>query len=195
MNLTYRFVLLAALALGACHSPAQTLWNGGDPLKEGWSMAGPGSFIVEGNELRTTGGMGLLWYTREEFGDFRLDLQWKVQDPANNSGVFVRFPDPGVDPWVAVNGGYELQICDEDGEKTKTGSVYSFQGPTAVPTRPTGEWNDYSIEVVGQQYTVTINGQVVNRFQGERALRGYIGLQNHDDGSPVRFRNIRVTQL
>ncbi|MEZ6004512.1 MAG: DUF1080 domain-containing protein [Planctomycetota bacterium] len=195
MNAPKLFALAALLSLAACQSKATSLWHGGDPLQEGWAMAGPGAFVVEDGTLKTTGGMGLLWYEAEDFADFRLELQWKVEDAGNNSGIFVRFPSPGNDPWVAVNQGYELQICDAGGEKSKTGSVYSFQGPTAVPTRPVGEWNDYAVEVVGQHYKVWINGELVNEYDGERTLRGHIGLQNHDDTSPVRFQNIRITRL
>ena len=158
-------------------------------------MCGPGEFVVEGDALRADGGMGMLWYAAKDFKDFRLDLQWSVARMEDNAGIFVRFPNPGEDPWVAVHGGYELQICDVGTEDRGTGSVYSFQGPSHLPTRPIGDWNEYSITVVGQEYTVAINGEVVNRYTGDRSRRGYIGLQNHDPVSQVRFREIRVTEL
>ena len=171
------------------------LWNGGDPLEQGWRMAGPGAFVVDGDSIKATGGMGLLWYAGKDYVNFRLELEWQVVDAGNNSGVFVRFPDPGDDPWIAVNEGYELQICDTAGDQHNTGSIYSFQGPTSVPTKAVGEWNHYSITVIGQEYVLQVNGVTVNRYTGERSARGYIGLQNHDDTSPVRFRNIRVTEF
>jgi hypothetical protein len=31
--------------------------------------------------------------------------------------------------------------------------------------------------------------------ENERSSTGYIGLQNHDDRSVVKFRNIRITEL
>jgi hypothetical protein len=158
-------------------------------------MAGPGEFIVEGDTFYAHGGMGLWWYGEKSFKDFELHLEWKVQDDADNSGVFVRFPHPGNDPWVAVNQGYEIQICDAAQAKHNTGSVYSFQAASHMPTNPAGKWNDYDIKVVGQHYTIRINGEVVNEFDGDRTLEGYIGVQNHDDESPVSYRNIRVTEL
>jgi len=158
-------------------------------------MAGPGEFIAEGDTMYAQGGMGLLWYATKDYEDFQLTLEWQVSAAENNSGVFVRFPDPGDDPWIAVNQGYELQICDTAGDQHNTGSVYSFQGPSSIPTKPVGEWNKYSITVVGQEYTIAVNGVVVNKYTGERTLRGFVGLQNHDDGSPVRYRNIRVREL
>lgn len=188
--------LLAALLLAACQAPPaapRTLWDGG-PL-DGWKMAGPGAFVVEDGALKATGGMGLLWYAAESFADFRLELEWSVSEAADNAGVFVRFPDPGGDPWVAVNDGYEIQICDAATPKHRTGAVYSFSPSSHVPTAPPGEWNRMEIEVVGQNYLVRVNGETVNRFLGFRGERGHVGLQNHDDGSPVRFRAIRVTPL
>jgi len=169
------------------------IWTDGG--SKGWAMAGPGQFRVEDDTLVAEGGMGLYWFTQDSYKDFTLSLEWKVTDPSNNSGVFVRFPDPGDDPWVAVNKGYELQICDSADAKHNTGSVYSFKGSTHVPTKPVGEWNHYEITVIGQQYTLRVNGQLVNEFTGERSAEGYVGLQNHDDGSPVAFRNIRVREL
>ena len=168
----------------------QTLWDG--ESMAGWSMCGPGEFQIEDGALKATGGMGMLWYSDASFRDFTLRLQWKVEHETDNSGVFVRFPDPGDDPWIAVNQGYELQICDEAPEKHNTGSIYSFQGSTSMPTRAIGEWNDYEISVIDQHYTIKVNGQLVNEFDGERSREGYFGMQNHDDGSPVRFRNIRI---
>src|SRR5690625_3484657 len=54
-----------------------------------WRLAGDGSFgRYEDCSLRTTGGMGLLWYTQEQFGDYSLMLDWKlVKD--DNGGVFI----------------------------------------------------------------------------------------------------------
>ena len=200
---------LLIVALGSCqahsHNPhghhhahddlPLVLWQEGDPFQQGWAMAGPGTFVVEDGVLKATGGMGMMWFTSQDFADFELELEWRVDDPAHNAGVFVRFPDPGVDPWVAVNQGYELQICDTAKEKHNTGSVYSFQGSTSIPTLDAGGWNRYRIRVVGQQYTIWVNDVLVNEFTGDRTLRGYIGLQNHDDHSPVRFRNLRVHEI
>src|SRR5690606_10250598 len=73
-----------------------------------WRLAGAGSFGRQDDcTLRTEGGMGLLWHTDELQGSYSLQLDWKlVKD--DNGGVFVGFPDPGDDPWVAVDQGYEI---------------------------------------------------------------------------------------
>lgn len=177
-----------------------TLWNGSD--LQGWSQAGPGEFVMVDDALKSTGGMGLLWYSAEAFEDFVLEFEWKAEEASDNAGVFVRFPDltPRIaageaGEWVAVNEGYEIQICDAADDKHNTGSVYSFQGPTSMPTHPAGEWNSYRIQVVGQRYTIHVNGELVNEFDGERGVRGHIGLQNHGDADVVYFRNLSVLKL
>ncbi len=166
---------------------------------DGWRQAGPGGFNVVGGTLKSFGGMGLLWYTKKQFGDFILKVDWKVAHFSDNSGVFLRFPDPGDDPWVAVNNGYEVQIDDAgapDGNPIyKTGGIYSFAAPTKVASDPVGEWNLYEIHAVGQSYKVILNGDEVTDFTGSRSTKGYVGLQNHDDTSSVTFRNIRIMEL
>ena len=88
------------------------LFNGVD--LQGWSMAGRGKFRVIEQEraLESEDGMGLLWYANRMYGDFILKIDWRVKRRSDNSGVFIRFSDPGADPWNAVKTGYEIQIDD-----------------------------------------------------------------------------------
>jgi hypothetical protein len=168
------------------------LFDGHRP--DGWRMAGPGSFELVDDVLESRGGMGLLWYSAQAFSDFVLDIDWQVVRVEDNSGVFVRFPDPAGDPWVAVNEGYEIQIHDTAPEPIhQTGGIYSFAAPSMVASNPPGAWNHYSIECVGQQYVVVLNGVEVTRFTGSRGTEGFVGLQNHDPKSLVRFRRVTVT--
>jgi hypothetical protein len=166
---------------------------------DGWQEAGPGGFNIIDGMLQSFGGMGLLWYTKKQFGDFVLKVDWKVLHFSDNSGVFVRFPDPGNDPWSAVNNGYEVQIDDvgaPDGNPIrKTGAIFDFAAPTKIASNPVGEWNFYEIRAVGQAYTVILNGDEVTDFIGSRSTKGYVGLQNHDETSTVTFRNVRIMEL
>jgi hypothetical protein len=194
--------MIAVFAVSAFAAPRKNnygkwidLFNGKDLT--GWSMAGKGNFTVEDNALVTHGGMGMLWYDQRKFRDFKLQVEWKVNDHCNNSGVFVRFPEKSDDPWYAVNNGYEIQIddCDKKGLMFQTGSIYGFHPATKVASKPAGEWNRYEITVVGQHYTVVLNGETVNEFEGSRGSEGYIGLQNHDPISRVSFRRVRVKEI
>ncbi|HXG92316.1 MAG TPA: DUF1080 domain-containing protein [Blastocatellia bacterium] len=171
------------------------LFNGKDTT--GWRMAGKGNFTVEDGALVTHGGMGLLWYEQKTFRDFVLEVEWKVNSQCNNSGIFVRFPEKSDDPWYAVNNGYEIQIddCDKKGLMFQTGAIYSFHPSTKLASKPAGQWNLYRITVAGQHYTVELNGEKVNEFDGARGREGYIGLQNHDPTSLVSFRRVSVTEI
>ena len=190
------FLSLAALAMPQKRSGKWIeLFNGKDMT--GWRMAGKGNFTVEDGALVGHGGMGMLWYEGRKFRDFTVRVEWKANNKCNNSGVFVRFPEKSDDPWHAVNNGYEIQIddCAPKGLMFQTGSIYSFHPATRVASKPAGEWNRFDITVVGQRYTVELNGEKVNEFEGTRGAEGYIGLQNHDLISRVSFRRVRVKEI
>src|SRR5262249_57150440 len=74
----------------------RTLGSGG---LDGWQMAGFGGFMELGaNIIETIDGIGLLWYTREQFDNFILRLDWRGTFPAPNSGGFLRLPLLGTTP-------------------------------------------------------------------------------------------------
>lgn len=192
------------------------LFNGRDLT--GWQHLGPGAFRVENGLLKTEGGMGLLWFTGEQFGDCVIRVVYRTTDPASNSGVFVRIADKPKDEWFAVHNGYEVQILDRQDEYHRTGAIYSLAKSSSVePAKPTGEWNTMEITLRGTRVVVHLNGTQINDFDSanpresipertkdwepERAKarppRGYIGLQNHDDyvrdkETNVYFREISV---
>ncbi|CAL9668788.1 hypothetical protein SUDANB176_07359 [Streptomyces sp. enrichment culture] len=167
----------------------------------GWSQAGPGGFTLADGTLTSHGGLGMLWYSAEEFtGDYSLKLDWRTAGD-DNSGVFIGFPSSD-DPWSAVNNGYEIQIDATDAPERTTGAVYGFQSADVAvrdaALNPPGEWNTYELRVTGERLEIFLNGRKINDFTNTdpaRSLRqGHIGIQNHGDGDEVSFRNIRVKQ-
>ncbi len=179
----------------------------------------PGRFLVRRGALESLPGsdIGLLWLTRPSPARFVLQLQWMMTAGDDNSGVFVSFPNPeneGYDntAYVGVNLGFEVQIDElarpDNAPIHRTGAIYSFKGATDGPlnVRPPGEWNDYEITVDGADFTVGLNGQVVNRFHftgdPQSPRRGlpstaqeprFIGLQTHT--GRVLFRHIQWKAL
>ena len=162
-----------------------------------WKQAGPGSFSGDKSIYTAKGGMGLFWYGKKEFTNACFEVQFKTPDDKTNSGIFVRFPDPGNDPWVAVKQGYEIQIAGtEPGIKT-IGSIYDIQ-PGLKSGVHINNWNNYKIITAGDQIAVFINNRLVNVFEchpGRGDVSGHIGLQNHDDNSPAQFRGMKVQEL
>nr|WP_221381399.1 ThuA domain-containing protein [Actinoplanes polyasparticus] len=167
----------------------------------GWTQAGPGSFTNSDATLSSTGGMGLYWYSAKQFTSYSLKADWRLTGDSN-SGIFVGFPNPNNDPWVAVNQGYEVQIDATDAVDRTTGAIYTFKSADVAARdaalNPAGEWNSYELLVEGQRIRVYLNGKLVNDFTNTdpaRNLDGYIGIQNHGAGDQAAFRNIRVKEL
>jgi choline dehydrogenase-like flavoprotein len=178
----------------------------------GWQMAGSGGFTELGaNIIESAGGIGLLWFTGEEFDNFLLHVEWRASDITDNSGVFVRFPalgssDPANDWRLAVDQGYEIQIDDrginpDTGASNdplhQTGAIYQIAAASHLASNSIGQWNAFDIEARGQEIRVTLNGDLVSQLTGDgsRPTKGHIGLQNHHPGSRVQFRNIQIEPL
>ena len=199
-------VALLFLAALLQASEWKSLFNGKD--LSGWSHVGAGQFTVEDGMLKTDGGMGLLWYTRETFGNTTIRAVFKTTTPHDNSGIYIRFPDQPKDAWYPVHYGYEVQIDAAGDDWHCTGAIYSLSKAASRPQKPTGEWNTMEIELKGQETIVKLNGSQVNDFfgnqavperkawyepvRGPRAEVGYIGLQNHDGRSTVYFKEVSV---
>ena len=170
----------------------------GAALKD-WKQAGPGQFKNENGIATGEGGMGLWWYAGRTFTNFVLRGEFLQEQDSADSGVFLRFPNPGNDPWVAVKRGHEMEIGDPNPENPtwRTGALYPFHAPVAANTKPVGQWNSYEIVCRGHDYSVRINGQVVNTWTDptQRTLSGFIGLQNYNDGKTVRHQNLRVREV
>lgn len=205
------FLALSALALGSpdvlCETPKpgyEQILKSHDGVysKHGWNHYGPGHFELdpETGVLKSHGGMGLLWYAKE-LGDFVLELEYKCESKTTNSGVFLRVPEvPSSDDYIFHS--FEVQIDDAGEGVHRTGGVYDAEAPAELASKPPGEWNHYKITFQGNRITVELNGKKVTDWEAEPrgkvvdfAPRGYVGLQNHDDLSPVYFRNVYLKEL
>lgn len=178
-----------------------------DPPGE-WRMAGHGRFRRVGpGTIQSEGGPGILWYPRQAFTDFVLLIDWRLSSAGDNSGVFVRIPalgngDPDHDWEPAVVAGYEIQIDDRGidpqtgmagSPRHRTGAIYRRAPARATASRPPGEWNTFEIEAAGPRLHVCLSGVLISSLIADGEARGgYIGLQAHDPGSRVRFRNLQI---
>jgi 3-keto-disaccharide hydrolase len=206
MRLLWTFITAAACLPAA---DWKTLFNGRDLT--GWEMVGPGRFLVENGMLKTEGGMGLLWYKGQQIGNATLRVVFKTTQKRDNSGVYIRLPEPPGDPWYAVHNGYEVQIADSDDPWHATGSLYSLAKTETGHQNPPGEWNTMDITIDGQKTTVVLNGKPITEFRGNQEVpprkqwyepvrgprpdKGYIGLQNHDGRSTIWFKEVSVRPL
>ncbi|MDA0168877.1 DUF1080 domain-containing protein [Solirubrobacter taibaiensis] len=132
-------------------------------------------------------------------------------------------PESWLPAWVPVVCGQEIQINDSPDvgapDPRKTGSVYGFADLDATRSGAVeryatlGPWHTMEIRVVGQQYTVLVDGKTINQWDGAVPMRfpdrglgdpptmarqfaaGYIGLQAHADGDVIAYRDVRVKEL
>lgn len=119
----------------------------------------------------------------------------------------------GEGPWFAVHHGYEIQITEAADPFHRTGAVYSLAPATGTSGKPPGEWKTMIITLAGNILHVDLDGQRVTAFdpaspeippqkqwyeprrEPARPIKGYIGLQNHDPGDVVWFKEISVRPL
>ena len=137
----------------------QPLFNGKN--LDGWQHVGPGQFVVENGVLKTEGGMGLLWYTKEKISNSVVRIVFRVPDPAKggNSGIFIRIPTEPTEPWMPVNKGYEVQIDFSENDYHRTGVLYSLTKAMAKPEPK--EWNTMEITLTDDRTVVTLNGEKI----------------------------------
>jgi hypothetical protein len=155
-----------------------------------WLIAGGGAFTIVGRSLVAQPGndIGLLYYTKEQFDDFTLKLDFWLPHPRgnanDNSGVFVRFRDPRKAPLpgspapdilgnpatIAVDTGYEIQIDEEARGDTRkgepdglfyqrTGAIYKVKVKGTAPGQQ--DYRDHAPLAVGvwHRYSIKVTGR------------------------------------
>lgn len=191
---------------------ARSLFNGKDLTG---LRCSPGSWVVKPDGVLLAKGRGNIW-TDEQFGDFILDLEFKVEKNGN-SGVFFRTADIN-DRETAI----EMQVLDSymktgpyETNRHVCGAIYDCQAPWRNVVNKPGEWNRATITAIDNWISVTLNNvQIIdmdlnrwtephknpdgtpNKFRTayrDMPRKGYIGLQYHND--PVWYRNIRIVPL
>lgn len=133
---------------------------------------------------------------------------------ADSLKVFQDASEKEVGPWYAVHHGYEVQICDAaDGKRSRTGAVYSLSESAALPDKKPDEWKVMVVTLQADRVLVDIDGKRVTAFdpngkdvpadrqwyeprrEPKRPAAGYVGLQTHDPGDVVYFKEVGVRPL
>lgn len=179
---------------------------------DGWMLDKPEAWIVKDGTISRNGG-GYIW-TKEQFGDFILDLEFKIS-PKCNSGVFFRTVDLK-DP---VQTGIEMQIMDKASNteirKNDCGAIYDCLAPSIIAMKPVGEWNRVIITCKDNLINVVMNDKNIiemdlnkwtepnknpdgtknkfNKALKDFSRQGHIGFQDHE--FPVWYRNVKIKKL
>jgi hypothetical protein len=126
--------------------------------------------------------------------------------------------------WTQVYCGHEIQINESltgggprpSSDAIKTGSVYGFRNLNAQQSGTyerlqAGVWHQYEIRTIGQQYTIMIDGKIINQFDNSipkintragdpptmarQFTQGYLGLQTHGGTDRISYREIQVKDI
>ncbi len=171
----------------------------GGPPGAGW--------VIEDGIVTRKEGTGYLW-TKEQFGDFVLELEYKTE---GNSGVFFRTGNLR----DHVQTGLEMQVHrpTDNPHRGSVGSIYDALAPSK--NAATDGWNKVVLKAKGSRIVIDLNGERIidadlddwtepgvnpdgSKNKYRTALKdfprnGYIGLQDH--GDVVSYRNIRIRPL
>lgn len=208
---TLLLALIGSITLAAEH-PDTKGWKDLFAIDLSNTVAPGGWFFTDG--VLVAKDHDTLW-TKDSYGDFILDLEFKVEKEAN-SGVFLRSGDI-----KNVLSALEIQVHDSaDGSKYgMVGAIYDAMPPSKSAAKPVGEWNRFTITCKGPSVTVVFNGETIidanldnwpevgknpdgtpNKFPvalKDFARKGPIGLQGlHGKAqAPVWYRNLKIKPL
>lgn len=185
------------------------IFNGKDFT--GWD--GPlDNYEIKDGAIVCKPGKGGTIYTKEEFGDFIVRLEFKIP-PGGNNGLAIRYPGEGDTAYVGM---CELQVLDDNYEKVTGqqidprqahGSAYGMVAAARGYQRPYNEWNYQEVTVIGPKIKVELNGFIIlncdlskvtsfldnKAHPGKDRKSGHFGFAGHND--PVMFRNISIKRL
>lgn len=214
------FLILGTLSMSAFGQPPSAVSH---PDTTGWAdlfTADLSNAILKPDGWKMED--GVLWaidhdtiWTKDSYGDFVLDMEFKVAKAAN-SGVFLRTGDI-----KNVLSALEIQIHEttDGGRIGMVGALYDAKAPSKSVAKPAGEWNRYTITCQGSRLYLVFNGEQVlnidldewkdagrnpdgspNKFSKplkDYARKGPIGLQgiHGREGQPVWFRNLKIKAL
>ncbi|WP_164104101.1 3-keto-disaccharide hydrolase [Candidatus Laterigemmans baculatus] len=176
---------------------------------EGWiQRGGRADFeVVDGAIVGTTrlGTPNSFLCTAEEFGDFILEYEFRV-DPQLNSGVQIRSQSRKDYKDGRVHG-YQIEI--DPSERAWTGGIYDEarrgwlytleNRPEARAAFKPEQWNLIRVEARGDSIRTWVNGVPAADLKDDMTARGFIALQVHSTKSAepleVSWRNLRIKPL
>ena len=203
-------VLLAGCATAQPEAGFTSLFDG--ETLNGWTPKEGSGYGVTNGVIYCGKGRGGNLLTDQEFDDFILRFEFKLEDGSNN-GIGIRAPLGGDAAYAAM----EIQIL-EDGAADRGkwgklhpeqyhGSIYDVVAAKRGALKPPGEWNTEEITAQGRHIKVIVNGktivdanlndvtnpETIRKHPGLFRERGHIGFLGH--GDYLEFRNLRIKEL
>ncbi len=158
---------------------------------DGWKAnERPESWKVVDGAIVGDGPVSHLFWMGQECVNCEFRAEIKLNH-SGNSGMYVRAAfGPGFPK------GYETQVENTSPDPQKTGSLYGIVRVTEQLVQDDTWWTQHVI-VQGNHIIVKVNGKTTVDTVDERNryTKGYLALQQHNQGSVVQYRNLMMRPL
>lgn len=174
------------------------------------------TFIVREGKLVSLGSPNGHLITDKQYKNYRLEVEYRFAAKPGNCGVLVHASNPRAlykmfpksievqmnsghagDFWCIVEDITVPNMVERRGPKEKwgitEGKARRILNLTDDSEKTPGEWNKMTIECVGDEVKVWVNGDLVNHGSKCTASKGQIALQA--EGSEVEFRKLELTPV
>ena len=158
---------------------------------DGWKAnERPENWTVEDGAIVGRGPRSHLFYMKQECGDCEFSAEVNISDKGNSGMYFRAAFGTG---WPK---GYEAQVNSTHKDWRRTGSLYGI-ADVKEQLVPPNTWYTEHIIAKGNHIIIKINGKVaVDHVDEDNTYqKGYLALQQHDPGSMVRYRNLRMRHI
>jgi hypothetical protein len=225
VRLLYFIVAAVACSAGTTGSPPKpvTLFNGKD--LSGWEIDVPAAdsnvrlrspFEVRNGMLVSLGEPRGHLVTKAEYGNYRLEVEYRFSATPGNAGVLVHASTPRAlykmfprsievqmesgnagDFWCILE---DITVPDMEARRgpradwgTTEGKGRRIKNLTDDSEKPVGDWNRMVVEAVERSIRVWVNGTLVNDGTNATADHGHIAVQS--EGSKVEIRKLVLTPI
>jgi len=153
-----------------------------------WWEVQEGKIHTENDPTKT----GSTLWTNKEYEDFIIETDFLMGEGTIDSGIFLRSDKDQIQ--IGISGSLKR---DMTGSPYIPGKSYPVEAQGVKEVLKQNDWNTMKVKVVGQTYTVWLNGKEVMTYESEGIPeKGPIGLQLHPNNEmSIDFKNIKVGKL
>jgi len=185
------FVFCVASLVCAGDPELKSAFNGKDlagwqePANNIWWTVSDGVLHVKSDPKKK----GSTLWTKKEFTDFVVELDFRFGPGTVDSGVFIREGREQIQ--IGISGSLKRDMTCSP---YISGKGYPVEAEGVTDLLKLDDWNTIRIKAVGKEYTAWLNGKQVMTYESNSAAeKGRIGLQLHGNRDmQIDFRNINI---
>lgn len=184
----------AALQTQAQEAKMKSLFNGKNlkgwvvPDNNVWWSANDGTLTAKSDPSKT----GSILWTKKSYKDFIVEADFLMGEGVVDSGFFLRSDKDQIQ--IGISGSLKR---DMTGSPYIPGKAYPVEAKGVKNLLKEDGWNHMKVKLLGQTYTVWLNGQEVMTYTSENMPeKGPIGIQLHPNNEmTISFRNLQIGEI